>query len=148
MRLIEVTPLDYDATLLVACAWVAILTVLSAVLALLVTRGWPAPGRHVQRDPMPPTGSLARRLGGWDGDDRLAGPVVAAPASPPPGGHDIPWLVVDSPPGARGTLPTPDLGVPVVRRWSCSLCRDGGDVIGDSCIWCGIPHPRRASVTA
>lgn len=55
--------------------------------------------------------------------------------------HVGPPLVVDSPPGALGTLPAGDVGVPIVRRWACSLCQDGRDVIGDSCIWCDHPHP-------
>lgn len=48
---------------------------------------------------------------------------------------DMPPLVVDSPPSARGRLPVQ--GLPVVRKPSCTLCRDGVDVIGPTCIWCG-----------
>lgn len=59
--------------------------------------------------------------------------------------HAGPPLVVDSPPGALGTQPAGDVGVPVVRRWACSLCQDGRDVIGNACIWCGHPHPAAAS---
>jgi hypothetical protein len=48
----------------------------------------------------------------------------------------LPPLVVDSPPSMRGTRPS-ILGVPAVRIPACSLCRDGLDVVGTGCAWCG-----------
>jgi hypothetical protein len=60
-----------------------------------------------------------------------------------------PVLVVDSPPGARGKLPTGPLGVPVVVVPSCSLCGDEPTrVVGADCMWCGLPAAPRVAMRA
>lgn len=100
--------------------------------------------------------AVARRAG-EAGAARLAGPGGApdtvptvlpdadtARIPPVPSTEQLPPLVVDSPPSMRGTQPAV-LGVPVVRIHSCSLCRDGEDVIGDQCVLCGTRCERCAS---
>lgn len=55
---------------------------------------------------------------------------------PRPYTDGIPVLVVEGPPGARGTLPAD--GLPVEIKPSCSFCRDGLIVMARSeCPWCG-----------
>jgi hypothetical protein len=154
----EHTPLDYTDSLAISLLWVAVLCLLAVVLGWLADRPRHPP-RHsgpAGPDRMPPARSLARRVG----EGCAARPVVGPGGAPGPGEDTvslarpcvtvpipdldterIPVLVVDSPPSMRGTLPTPDLGVPIVRIWSCGLCHDGAAVIGEFCIWCGLPHP-------
>lgn len=109
-----------------------------SLLVMIADRPWHAP-RHDVADDL--TTLLPSRtavpVGERSGGVRVAGPGAAttpitvpatAPITPRPyvtrgGVYDqAPVLVVDSPPGARGKLPTPDLGVPVVVVPSCSLC--------------------------
>lgn len=156
------TLLDYGDSVTVLLAWVAIAS--GMAVALIYAGGeWPRDGRHVaDRDPIPPARSMARRTGEGDAtrpagpggapDTIAIGPItprpyvldpdVTRPVPTLPGTVILPPLVVDSPPGALGTLPTIGLGVPIVRLWSCGLCRDGRDVIGRTCIWCDLPNPR------
>lgn len=104
----------------------------SAVCALLAAfADWPRQARHVA-DPHPRPGADT--------------PTPSAPwrTNPLPDTRpctyvDMPPLVVDSPPSARGVLPAP-AGIPIERLWVCGLCHDGREVVGATCIWCGA-HP-------
>lgn len=63
---------------------------------------------------------------------------------PRPYTGDIPVLVVEGPPGTRGTLPADDL--PLVRRPACSFCRDGQVIMArTACPWCGHERHQVAS---
>lgn len=155
--MIAYSPLDYTASVAVALSWVVILCGLAVILGLIADRPWRH--RHVRReDELPTLLDSPRAEPRRAGEGRAARPgqpggapdtvAITAPTARPyaaglsnPDLDTLPVLIVDSPPSMRGTLPTPDLGTPIVRRHCCSYCRDGADVIGNSCAWCGEPHP-------
>lgn len=133
----------------------------ASLLVLIADWPWRAPRHDVADDltTLLPSRTVARPVGERTGGVRVAGPhaaterlvvPVTAPTARPyvdgpssPAHDTVPVLVVDSPPGARGKLPTGPLGVPIVRERSslgCSLCHDDSTkVFADECLFCGRP---------